>query len=328
MKTARFWTRLDGDRVQCHLCPHECTIAEGKTGICRVRKNTKGTLNSLVYGQVTSIALDPIEKKPLYHFYPGSDILSIGTWGCNFRCPFCQNWTISQAQAKTKSVTSGELVSLARRERSIGIAYTYNEPFIWYEFVQDTANAMRTAGMKNVLVTNGYVMPEPLKEILPLIDGMNIDLKSFSDEFYRDLCGGHLEHVLSTLEIARKQTHVEVTNLIIPGKNDTEDEFRQISAWISEHLGADTPVHLSAYFPHYELHAPPTPAATLERASAIFRDKLRHVYVGNIRLQNGSDTKCCSCGDLLVKRDGYSTEVVNLDGNLCATCGSDNNILT
>jgi len=327
MKEARYYEKLDGSRVHCLLCPQDCRIADGKVGFCRVRKNEGGTLYSLIYGEVTSVALDPIEKKPLYHFHPGSDVLSIGTWGCNFRCPFCQNWTISQVQAETRSITSQELVRLARRESPLGIAYTYNEPFIWFEFVFDTAQAMRDAGMKNVLVTNGYVNEAPLRELLPLIDAMNIDLKSFRDEFYQKLCRGRIEHVLRTLEISRKATHIEVTNLVIPGHNDSENEFREMAAWVAERLGPDTPMHLSAHTPRYELKAPPTPPATLLKAREIFAAKLQHVYLGNVLTQNGTSTKCHSCGKVLIERSGYNTRVVGLKGEVCAGCGAENNIV-
>lgn len=327
MKEARHYEKLDDGRVHCQLCPQDCRIAEGKSGFCRVRHNRGGTLVSLIYGEATSLAVDPIEKKPLYHFHPGAQILSVGTWGCNFRCPFCQNWQISQVQADTRSVRSEDLVALARRESPLGIAYTYNEPFVWYEFVYDTARAMREAGMENVLVTNGYVSEAPLRELLPLVDAMNIDLKSFNDEFYRRLCRGRLEHVLRTLEISRKSTHVEVTFLIIPGENDKEEEFRQMAAWVADHLGSETPMHLSAYTPRYRFRAPSTPASTLEQAKAIFGEKLSYVYLGNVLARDGANTKCHKCGRVLIERAGYSTRVVGLKGRLCAACGADNNII-
>ncbi|MFH0772431.1 MAG: AmmeMemoRadiSam system radical SAM enzyme [Candidatus Omnitrophota bacterium] len=282
MKEALYWGKKD-DKARCHLCPHECKIVNGLVGICGVRRNIDGKLYSLVYGETTSIALDPIEKKPLYHYHPGEYILSLGTKGCNFKCPFCQNWTISQdIDAVTRKVSPEWVIEKAKEHKSFGIAYTYNEPFIWYEFVLDTARFAKKEGLENVLVTNGYVNPEPLEEILPFIDAMNIDLKSLDDEFYRKICGASLEPVLYAIKRSAKSCHVELTNLVIPGLNDSDDNFIRLVDWIFDNLGVEIPLHFSRYFPCYKLDRPVTPLETLERARDIAGKKLKNVYIGNI----------------------------------------------
>lgn len=282
-KEARFYQALSDGKVKCFLCPNQCTIDKRKHGSCGVRENKDGKLVTLIYGEATSIALDPIEKKPLLHFYPGSYILSIGTKGCNFHCPFCQNYSISQDyNSPTQNITSQQVVDRAKELNSIGVAYTYNEPFIWYEFVLDTAKQVREAGLKNVLVTNGYVNSKPLDEILPFIDAMNIDIKSVEDRFYQKICRGKLRPVLETAKKAKQNLHVEITNLIIPTLNDSDDNFNMLVNWIFNNLGADTPVHFSRYFPCYKTDIPPTPVAVLKRAEGIARKRLKHVYLGNI----------------------------------------------
>jgi len=329
MKEALFYEKRDDGRVDCKLCPHLCTgIAEGKAGRCRVRKNVGGKLHSLIYGELTSINLDPIEKKPLYHFHPGSSILSIGTWGCNLRCAFCQNWQISQQEAATESVTPEEIAGGAGREGSIGVAYTYNEPSIWFEFVYDCAVRVREAGFKNVLVTNGYINPEPAAKWLPLIDALNIDIKSMDDEFYRSQTGGTLAPVLASAVQARKQAHVEITNLVIPTLNDTDDHFRRLAKWLAENLGRDVPLHLSAYFPRYRMKIDATPVETLERAFGICSEFLDYVYIGNAVASAGRDTSCPACGEVLVSRFGYRVAVKNLKGSTCGRCGAPAHILT
>ena len=326
-KEALYYEKLDGGRVRCKLCPHSCTIADGKTGLCRVRRNEGGTLYSLMYGQVTSVAMDPVEKKPLYHFYPGRAILSVGTVGCNLGCLFCQNYTISQMEAATRALTSEEVVQAAVAQDSIGIAYTYNEPFIWFEYVLETAKLAREKGLKNVLVTNGFVQQEPLKELLPYVDALNVDIKSIRPEFYKKICRGQLEPVLETCKTAVKSVHVEVTNLIIPGHNDSDEDFEKLAGWIAENLGRQTPTHLSAYFPCYKMTAPPTPLSTLEHAYDIFATHLDYVYLGNVRSSKGSNTMCRSCKATLIERVGYNTRIVGMrDDGTCAKCGAENNV--
>ena len=275
---------LEAGKVRCLLCPNFCLLKKDEIGRCGVRQNQNGRLYSLIYGEATSIALDSIEKKPLYHFYPGNFILSLGTKGCNLKCPWCQNWSISQGylNCPTEKITPKETVARARQLKSFGIAYTYNEPFIWYEFVYDTARLAHKEGLKNVLVTNGYVNQKPLEEIIGFIDAMNIDVKSMEESFYQKYCQGKLLPVLRTAELSAKACHVEITNLIIPTLNDKEENFQKLTDWIAQKLGKGTPLHFSRYLPAYKTDIPPTPVETLKRAKAIAAGKLRYVYLGNV----------------------------------------------
>ncbi len=327
MREALFYGQREDGSVDCLLCPHHCHINREKVGSCRVRKNVAGTLYSLNYARVTSVAMDPIEKKPLYHFHPGTEILSLGTFGCNFRCPFCQNWQISQAEPSTQELSPQQAVELAKRRNSVGIAYTYNEPIIWAEYVLDTAKLAQSEALKNVMVTNGFINAEPLAELLPFIDAFNIDLKSIEEGFYRKLCGGRLQPVLEAAVQANKRAHVEVTHLIIPGHNDVDEQFHRLAGWVKENLGPSTPTHLSAYVPHYRLEAPPTPLETLQRACKIFREHLDHVYLGNVLVEDGSHTRCSKCGSLLIARRGYMIEMRGLSEGRCQRCGAENNIV-
>lgn len=283
MKEASYYEKLEDRAVRCRLCPHECVIADGKRGSCGVRVNRAGTLSAENYGRTTGISLDPIEKKPLYHFYPGTRILSLGTTGCNLRCAFCQNWSISQDRSvPTREITPREVVAKARAANSFGIAYTYNEPFVWYEFVLETARLARAEKLANVLVTNGYVNPKPLDEMLPLIDAMNVDLKAFDDGFYRKVCKGRLGPVLETIRRAARSCHLELTTLLVPTLNDGEEELRRLVAWIADNVGREVPLHLSRYFPCYKMDLPPTPIESLARAERIAKERLKYVYLGNI----------------------------------------------
>lgn len=283
MHEALYYEKMPDKRVHCRLCPYECQIPQGGKGACGVRQNKDGILYSLVYGKTTGMALDPIEKKPLYRYHPGEFILSIGTRGCNLHCDFCQNWHISQeVGAHTEEITSIEVVKTAKELHSFGIAYTYNEPFIWYEFVLDTAKMAKQNGLENVLVTNGFVNIEPLKGILPVIDAMNIDLKSFDEDFYIKVCKGALKPVLDVIKLSAKKCHIELTNLIIPTLNDSESSIRKMVDWIYENLGNEVPLHISRYFPCYKMDLPATPAETLKRAEKIAKEKLKYVYVGNV----------------------------------------------
>lgn len=283
MKEASYYEKLNQNKVHCHLCPQECIISDGRRGACGVRINKEGTLYSEVYGKTTSIALDPIEKKPLYHYHPGEYILSIGTKGCNLHCDFCQNWHISQdIEAPTEDITQDRIVEKAKGLNSFGIAYTYNEPFIWYEFVLDTAKLAKKNGLENVLVTNGYVNMTPLEEMLPFIDAMNIDLKSIDEEFYKKICKGKLKPVLEVIKRSARSCHIELTNLIIPTLNDSESAIHKLVDWVYENVGSEVPLHFSRYFPCYKMKLPPTPRPTLEMAERIAKEKLRYVYLGNV----------------------------------------------
>ena len=283
-KEALYYIKLDGGRVKCELCPNFCVVSTGRLGACGVRKNIDGKLFTLVYGEATSVALDPIEKKPLYQYHPGKLILSIGTKGCNFKCPYCQNWHIAQdMSAATQSITSEWLIKKAKDAGSFGIAYTYNEPFIWYEFLLDTAKLVRKAGLENVLVTNGYVNQLPLDEVLPFVDAMNIDLKSIDEEFYKKYCLGKLQPVLETIKKSASKCHIELTNLVIPGFNDSPDQLTRLVDWVYDNVGSDVPMHFSRFFPCYKFtEVLPTPVETLKLAETIARKKLKHVYLGNI----------------------------------------------
>lgn len=312
-----------GDALQCMLCPHGCTIGVGKVGICRTRMNLDGRLILTTYGACSSTQVDPIEKKPLFHFHPGRRILSLGSLGCNLSCRFCQNWQISQSATGTRFIAPRQAAKLAAEaEGNIGIAYTYNEPLVWFEYLMDTAPMVREAGLKNVLVTNGEINERPLRELLPHIDAMNIDVKAKDEGFYRDVCGGLLAPVLRTVEIARAEgVHVEITNLLIPGHNDRAEQIEVLVDWIAE-LDSSIPLHLSRYHPDYQMTEPPTPPQALVAAREIAMKKLRHVYLGNIYVPGTQDTICPTCERIAVRRAGYSITTMNLDGGNCAACGS------
>ncbi|MGI6574376.1 MAG: AmmeMemoRadiSam system radical SAM enzyme [bacterium] len=324
MKEVYFYQQLANKKVQCGICPHRCIVAEDGFGVCKVRENIDGKLYARNYGQYAALALDPIEKKPLYHFYPGATILSIGALGCNFTCEFCQNWELARATAATKAISSRRLVELATTaaiEGCIGIAYTYSEPLMWYEFVFDTAQLARERGLKNVLVSNGYIEPEPLAKLLPYLDAVNIDVKAFQSEFYRRLCGARLEPVLNTVEkCVRAGCHVELTTLLIPGWNDSGAEIGQLVAWVAS-LDPAIPLHFSRYFPHHKFTLPPTPLKTLRLAWELAKEKLAYVYLGNVEAGEGSHTYCPACGQEVIRRYGYQVEISEMTGNCCRSCG-------
>ncbi|WP_207708799.1 AmmeMemoRadiSam system radical SAM enzyme [Heliobacterium mobile] len=276
----------DPPKVHCRLCPWHCHIPEGKVGVCRVRMNEKGTLFSLNYGKVTGLSIDPIEKKPLRRFHPGSQILSFGSLGCNFDCGFCQNYHIAHRDdAEFRLIPPEEALRLAEETKvygNIGIAYTYSEPSVWYEYIIDTAPLIHEAGMKNVLVTNGYLEAEPIKDMLPYIDAVNLDIKGFTEDYYHGVCKGRLEPVLTAAKLYKSACHLEVTTLVVPGHNDREEELVELFDWVARELGRDTPIHLSRYFPQYKFKEQPTPRETMLRAGELARERLDHVYLGNI----------------------------------------------
>lgn len=282
---AQYYTKESNKNVNCHLCPHNCHIKTDKKGICGVRTNLDGDLYADSYGQISSLALDPIEKKPLYRFYPGAQILSVGSFGCNFSCSFCQNHNISMKIPDTVYISPESLVYKAFSMKSmgnIGIAYTYNEPFMSFEYVLDCCKLNRDKGLKNVLVTNGYVQETPLLDILPYIDAMNIDLKSFYPEFYQKICGGKVEFVKNTIERAFRECHVEITCLVIPGLNDSQEEIEAMAVWISN-LSPEIPLHLTRFFPRHKLlDKETTPRPTLETLAQIASKHLKYVFLGNI----------------------------------------------
>ena len=287
-KPALFGVKKENSaEVQCLLCPHGCVIAKGQVGRCRVRKNIDGELSSLNYGLVTAAALDPIEKKPLHRFFPGKLVFSLGTFGCNLACSYCQNWQIAHQEQERVSATyltpeeaiakAKELIPLG----NIGIAYTYSEPLMWYEYVLDTAKLAREAGLRNILVTNGYLNPKPLKELLPFIDAVNLDIKAFTEGFYHELCQGRLDPVLSSAKLFADKCHLEITTLLISGQNDNLEEIAALAQWIAQ-LDRSIPLHLTRYFPNYKLQLPPTPYESMQKAKEVAEGFLDDVFLGNI----------------------------------------------
>jgi pyruvate formate lyase activating enzyme len=320
-------SRKTENKIECLLCPHFCKIAEGKTGICGVRKNIGETIDLLTYGVISGYALDPIEKKPLYHFYPGTNILSLGSYGCNMRCDFCQNYNISQhaLSGYTSKTEPEKIIKDAQSAlHNIGIAFTYNEPVIWFEFIRDVAVKAKKKGLKTVMVSNGFINKEPLDEIISFTDAFNIDLKAFNSESYKKLTGADIEPVKSALrQIADSGKHLEVTTLVIPGHNDDEKEMAQLAEWIAGELGKDTPFHLSRYFPMYKREDPATPHETIKRLMETASKYLTFVYIGNMVSDAGQNTKCPKCGKTVTKRSGYNIELQNLDQKgKCSGCGT------
>jgi len=328
MKEAIFYEKLADDRVKCHLCNHFCTIAENKRGFCSVRKNVGGTLYSLVYGRIVATGVDPIEKKPLYNFLPGSHSFSIATVGCNFRCRWCQNWHISQIETGQElpghDMTHEDVVGLAIRNDCRTIAYTYTEPTIGIEFALDVMKLAHKSGIKNVFVTNGYISEEALREIAPHLDAGNIDLKAFKDETYRKMCGARLNPVLETIKLYRELgIWLEVTTLIVPGVNDSRAELESIAEFIAS-VGVEIPWHISKFHPQYRfLDAPPTPIETLHEAREIgIAAGLRYVYEGNIPGEGVEDTFCHRCGEVLIRRSGWDIPENHIVDGKCAGCGT------
>ncbi len=325
LNRALYWNAMAGGKVKCVLCPFNCVLTEGKIGICRGKQNIQGELIAINYGLTTSLSLDPIEKKPLYHFLPGSDILSVGPNGCNMLCNFCQNYQVSQEIASTQYISPEKAVSIAVSSGSIGMAYTYAEPLVWFEYVLATSKAMRAKGLKNVLVTNGYINPAPFEELLPWIDAMNIDIKSMDPLFYKKVCKAKLEPVLETVRRAATKTHVEVTNLVITGLNDSDDNFAKLADFLAK-INPLIPLHFSRYHPDYLQSAEPTPMKTLTRAADIASEKLKHVYVGNVPAKERNQTYCARCGKVIIERSGYKVLNINAPDGNCRYCGANNKI--
>ena len=330
LKEAMFYEKLEDELVNCDLCSHRCRkIADSKKGICGVRENRDGKLYSLVYGKAVARSIDPIEKKPLFNFLPGSRSYSIATVGCNFRCDNCQNYDISQ-MPKERGIIVGhdvspkEIVSVAKVNNCESIAYTYTEPTIFFEYAYDTAKMAKKEGIKNVFVTNGYITSEALKKISPYLDAANIDLKSFKDNFYRKRCGARLKPVLDSIRLYKSLgIWIEITTLIIPTLNDSEEELRKIAEFISE-VGEDTPWHISQFYPTYKLITlPRTPVATLRKASKIGLEAgLKYVYEGNVPGENGENTYCPNCEKLLIHRFGYQIRENKIKNSTCTFCGA------
>jgi pyruvate formate lyase activating enzyme len=331
LKEAMFYEMLDNNLVNCNLCSHRCRkIADFKRGLCGVRENRDGKLFSLVYGKAVAKSVDPIEKKPLFNFLPGSMSYSIATVGCNFRCDNCQNYDISQLP-KVRNIIVGqdiqpeEIVSAAKRNNCKSIAYTYSEPTIFFEFAYDIAKLARKEGLKNVFVTNGYITSEALTEISPYLDAANIDLKSFSDEFYRKRCGARLQPVLDSIRLYKKLgIWIELTTLIIPTLNDSEGELQKIAEFIKKEVGEDTPWHITQFHPMYKLpELPRTPVSILRKARQIgLETGLKYVYEGNVLGENGENTYCPSCGKPLIRRIGFSIKENKIKNSACTYCST------
>jgi pyruvate formate lyase activating enzyme len=326
-KLSPYFTSLGGGEIECELCPAKCYVSKGKRGLCRVRENRDGKYYSLVYGNPCAVHLDPIEKKPFFHVLPSTTSFSIATVGCNFQCKFCQNWEISQASPEEVyniDFPPELVVQKAREAKAHSIAYTYVEPTIFYEYMWDTAQLVRKAGLLNVYHSNGFINPEPLRNLCKVLDAANVDLKGFTENFYQELCSGELAPVLNTLKILKQEkVHLEITNLIIPTKNDEMSVVKEMCLWVKKELGPDTPIHFSRFYPLYKLKAlPPTPVSTLEKARAVaLSSGLEYVYIGNIPGHEGENTFCPKCKKLLIQRTGYMVGEVHLKSGKCGYCG-------
>ncbi|GBE56666.1 pyruvate formate-lyase 1-activating enzyme [archaeon BMS3Bbin16] len=326
-KESYLYKQLSGGRVKCSTCAWRCTIKEGQRGFCGVRENRGGKLIALNYGLVSSVNVDPIEKKPLFHFYPGTSVFSLGTVGCNFRCLHCQNYSISQVSIDESirglvEYLPEQTIEMAKKSGCRGIAWTYNEPTIWFEYTYDSARLAKAEDLYTVYVTNGYMTNEALEMIAPFLDAMNIDVKGFTQEFYTKLCQTRLKPVLETVERAYKLgIHIELTYLVIPGRNDSPDEITRFTDWVSR-IDSDIPVHFSRFHPDYKLtDVPMTPTKTLEETLDIAKKNLSYVYLGNVPGHNGENTLCPKCNSLLIERIGYRTKIIGLTGTTCSKCG-------
>lgn len=322
LKEASFYHQLDGGKVACDLCPNRCVLDEGQRGLCKVRQNIGGKLYSLVYGKPVTINVDPIEKKPLYHFLPGSRAYSLATAGCNLECKYCQNWDISQRSPedlKSMPMTAEEVINEALKSNSQVIAFTYNEPTVWYEYMYDIAKLAKQKGLKTVMISSGYINEEPLKNLLPYLDAVKVDLKSFNSEVYRDLIRGKLEPVLDTIKTIKKEGKwLELLHLTIPGYTDDIEEIKKMCQWVKDNVGSEVPFHLTRFWPKYKLmNVPPTSEDTLKRARRVCLDAgLKYVYTGNIDDEEGSATYCPNNKKAVIKRNGFfiAENMIDKDG--------------
>ena len=327
MHEARQYAKKEKNAVQCSLCSHRCTIADGKHGICGVRQNEGGTLYATTYGLVSAEAVDPIEKKPLFHYLPGTLSYSLGGIGCNFRCEHCQNYQISQADltsARLFPLSPEEGVARALESGSASISWTYNEPTIWHEYSLDMGTLARSRGLGTCYVTNGYITEEALQDLAPMLGAFRVDLKAFSDDFYRKICGAHLQPVLDAAVRARELgMHIETVTLVIPGLNDSMEEQEALIRWVIEHLGPETPMHFSAFHPDYRMtDRGATPVALLEKICTRAKDLgLRFPYLGNVTHHRYENTYCPACGAMLIERRGFSSRITGLDDRKCTNCG-------
>lgn len=324
---ARYYEKLEHQEVRCLLCPKECLVGDRERGYCGVRENRDGTYYTLVYGQPCSLHLDPIEKKPFFHVLPGTNALSLSTVGCNMECKFCQNWQISQTrpeQVETSFVTPGYIVDQAIALRSQSIAYTYGEPVVFIEYMQDIAEEARKKGVRSVVVTSGYIKKEPLLDLCHLVDAIKVDLKAFEESYYRDICSSELKPVLdSIVQIRTEGIWLELVYLMVPTLNDNPEKIREMARWLIDSVGKDVPIHFSRFFPQYRLtNLPPTPVSSLERAYEICREEgLQYVYVGNVPGHKTESTYCPSCSKVVVTRRGYRVASIDVENGQCRFCG-------
>jgi len=324
---ALYYEKLEELKIKCELCPRECTVADQERGYCGVRENRLGTYYTLVHSKPCAIHTDPIEKKPLFHFLPGTLAYSLATAGCNVECRFCQNWDISQfrpEQVKSTYLPPDDVHKQARRTGARSIAYTYSEPVIFYEYMFDTAKLGAETGTRSVMISNGFIQPEPMRELCKVLDGVKIDLKGFTENFYKEYCSGELKPVLDTLELMKKEgMWFELVVLIIPSLNDSEEELRSMAKWVAANLGKDVPIHFSRFHPTYKLkNLPVTPVKTLDLARKIALDEgLHFAYVGNVWGHDGENTFCPGCGGIVIRRIGYKVLEVNLKDGACVSCG-------
>lgn len=315
------------DKIRCRVCPHNCLIGEGQFGACRVRAVKDGQLIAVNFGEVTSAAVDPIEKKPLYHFKPSMDVLSLGSYGCNMTCSFCQNYEISQSKPATEFMSIERLIEVIPTiENNVGVAFTYNEPLMWYEYILEASQKIKQHNKDTsvIVVTNGYINKEPLMKLLPYVDAMNIDLKGYTNRFYNKVCGATLEPVLETIKRCSGKCHIEITTLLVSDENDSLEEVKEIAGFLSE-VDENIPLHLSRYFPRYKMNNEATKVEKMLLAQQEAQKFLKYVYVGNVGGID-SNTYCPQCGALLIRRSGYNTEVV-FKGNKCSICHEKVNII-
>jgi pyruvate formate lyase activating enzyme len=317
MHQADYWKTVS-EFIHCELCPHGCRIREQQTGRCGVRRHVRGVLVAEAYGLVSAQAMDPVEKKPLFHVKPGREIFSVGSGGCNFRCQFCQNWTISQSVPPMTPLSPEQVTALALARGACGVAYTYNEPLVNFEYILDCARRVHEAGLLNVLVTNGYINPEPRKVLMPWIDAWNIDLKSIRPEFYQRFCGGELAPVQDTIRAVAASAHVELTHLIVTDANDVEADLEALVDWVAQ-VSPEIPMHFSRYFPQYQWDAPPTSQRIMQRALVIGQKKLAWVYAGNV-MGHDDSTYCPDCGNRLIPRQGFISGTVKVAEGRCPQC--------
>lgn len=326
-REASFWNIIKDNKIQCNLCSHNCKIGESQGGICGVRRNENGKLYTLIYGSCSSLTADPIEKKPLYHFYPGTNAFSMGTVGCNFKCDHCQNYSISTADSNShymRELKPEQVVELAKERSCQGVSYTYNEPTIWHEFCYDSAKLVKKAGLYTCYVTNGYITEDALKDISPYLDAMNIDVKAFNDDFYKKVCKARLAPVLKTCELAKELgIHIELTYLVIPSLNDSIDEVKNFCNWIVEKLGNDIPVHFSRFHPDHNLtNIPATPMETLLKIYDVAKEiGVLYPYLGNVAPGDYENTLCPKCRTVCIERKGYSIDKTGFVHGKCVKCG-------